>query len=313
MDITLNRLRARDPYWSKESVVYSDIEKFTKLIAELPFQGEEEDRKYGFAHCSHTDEVIYGLFVQKYPKTVTDYNTDTKIEESQEIRDTGEYLFIFFPKTYELYLQAKRSSDLPGTTQIIKKFVVLWKMAAADDGKFLISTFDYTQDEVDRSRILDIFYIEAESISELELEDFDRNLILEQKKVRGGKYQTYFNPIDEYQPAMEEAALRFGNNADKVMVKAKQGESFKKDPIVRAMLEGSRKPIKIVYKKDSVTHTEYGLTKKKEIITIDSGDFDLENQIAPILEKLKGTDTLRKIKQGNVSSQQTELFSEDSD
>ncbi len=310
MDITLNRLKARDPYWGADKVELGDIEKFTDLLSKQPFEGEDEDRKYGFAHCGHTNDAIYGLFVQKYPKVVTDY-TETKLEESQKIRDTGEYLFVFYPRKYELYLQAKRSADLPGTTQIIKKFVGLWKLiASSSDGKFLVSTFDYTQDEVDRGRILEIFYTEADSVSELELEDFDRNLVLEEKRLRGDKYQTYFNPIDAYQPAMEEAALRFGNNTEKVSVKAKQGESFKKDPIVRAMLEGSRKPIKIVYKKDSVVRTEYGLTKKKEVITIDSGDYDLENQIGSILEKLQGADTLRTVRRSN--NEQIDMFNNES-
>jgi len=309
MDITLNRLIARGPLWSAEGVTHQDIDKLVLGMLTLPFQGDEDDRKYGFAHCGRKDDVLYGMFVQKFPKTITDYNPETKEEINQAIRDTGEYLFVFYPKKYELYLQAKRSYDLPGTTEIIKRFVGVMKLAVGAKGKFLVSTFDYTEDEVDRNRILDIFYKEADTVTELELEDFDRQLIIDQKAARGDKYQTYFNPIDEYQPAMEAAALRFGSNTEKVTVKAKKNESFKKDPIVRAMLEGSRKPVRIVYKKDSEIHTEYGITKKKEIITIESSDFDLENQIDGILARLEGVDTLRLTKTNNLkNSNQTELF-----
>lgn len=224
MDVTLNRLIARKPLWGAEKVTPQAVSKFTKILREQPFSGDVEDRKFGFAQCGNTDEVIYGLFVQKFPKVIIDYKGEEKQEERQKIRDTGEYLFIFYPKRFELYLQARRSRDLPGTTEIIQKFVSLWRFAASDGGMFLVDTFDYTRDIVDRDRIVKIFYEEADAITELELEGFDRSLIDEQKRLRGGGYQTYFNPIDEYQPAMDEAAYRFGKNADKVTVKAKAGE-----------------------------------------------------------------------------------------
>jgi hypothetical protein len=310
MEITLNRLRARSPRWNAENVTHQDIDSLVTKMLEQPFEGSDDDYKYGFAHCGRKDDVLYGLFVQKFPKKVTDYNPQTKEETTQAIRDSGAYLFIFYPKRYELYLQARRSADLPGTTEIIKRFVGLMKLAVGINGKFMATTFDYTEDEVDRGHIVDIFYNQADSITELELEDFDRQLVYEQKNERGNIIQTYFNPIDEYQPAMEEAALRFGTNAERVIVKAKRNENFKKDPIVRAMLEGSRKPVRIVYKKDSETHTEYGVTKKKEIISIESDEFDLDNQIDTILARLEGSDTLRQVDRRARNDQQTGLFGE---
>lgn len=297
--------------WSAENVTTEDIENLKDKMLAQPFQGDDEDRKFGFAQCGRRDDVLYGLFVQKFPKKIRDYNDETKEETSQSIRDSGEYLFLFYPKRYELYLQARRSSDLPGTTDIIKKFVGVMKMAVGTNGKFHATTFDYTEDEVDRERIVQIFYEEADAVTELELEDFDRNYIYEQKQARGNKYQTYFNPIDEYQPAMEAAALRFGNNTDKATIKAKQGESFKKDPIARAMLEGSRKPVRIVYKKDSEIYTEYGLTKRKEVITIESDEFDLEHQIDSIIQRLEGVDTLRQRKSQDNNKTQINLFDDE--
>lgn len=89
-----------------------------------------------------------------------------------------------------------------------------------------------------------------------------------------------------------------------------KGESFKKDPIVRAMLESAKKPIKIVYRKDEAVHTEYGLTKSKQVITIDSGDYNLEEQIGPILDKLSGADTLRKSALKS-NSRQIDIFNDE--
>lgn len=308
MEITLNRLKARSPRWSTEAVTQPAIDGLVTKMLELPFQGEDEDRMFGFAHCGSKEDVLYGIFVQKFPKRITDYNPDTKEETNQEIRDTGEYLFIFYPKRHELYLQTKRSADLPATSEIIKRFVSVMKLANGSSGMFMLDIFDYTEDEVDRNRIVDIFYNIADKITELDLEDFDRQLVYDQKRERGDRHQTYFNPIDDYQPAMEEAALRFGTNTEKVSVKAKRNENFKKDPIVRAMLEGSRRPTKIVYQKDSEIITEYGVTKKKEVITIESDDFDLENQIDTILAKLESSDTLRRQGQAGQDSNQAELF-----
>lgn len=308
MNITLNRLKAHSPYWDADSITSEDIQQLEKNLTDLPFAGEEEDRKFGFAHCGSKNGVVYGLFIQKYPKVATDYNSDTKEETVQKVRDSGKYLFIFYPNRYELYLQAKRSSDLPSTDEITRKFVELWRLAN-QTSKFMLTNFEPTEDEYDRDKIVKIFYEEADVVMELEMEGFDRNLVYEQKQLRGGVHQTYFNPIDEYQPAMEEGALRFGQNTEKASVRAKKGENFKKDAIVRAMLESSRKPTKIVYRKDSVAHTEYGVTKKKEVISIEASDLDIESHIDSIIARLNDTDTLRRadhVKQRN--SDQTDIF-----
>ncbi len=259
----------------------------------LPFQGDEDDRLYGFAHCNARDNIIYGLFIQKFPKKITDYDAQTKEEHDQILTDTGEYLFIFFPNRYELYLQTKRSVDLPPQDQIIRRFIGAFQLAV-ERRKFFFTALDVTEDEVNRERIVELFYQEADTVTELELEDFDRQLVYDEKRKREGRMQTYFNPIEDYQPAMEEAALRLGNNAQKISMKAKQGQSFKKDPIARAALEASRKPVKITYSKNSEVHTEYGLTKKKEIVTVEATDFDLENQIEGIMRQIAGRDTLRR-------------------
>ncbi|GEM_PF-2984967 len=308
MNITLNRLKAHNPYWDADSLVDEDIQQLEANLRNLPFAGDEEDRKFGFAQCGSKNGVVYGLFIQKYPKVATDYNSDTKEETIQKVRDSGKYLFIFYPSRYELYLQAKRSSDLPSTDEITRKFVELWRIAN-QEGKFLLTNFEPTEDEYNRDKIVKIFYEEADVVMELELEGFDKNLVYEQKQLRGGGHQTYFNPIDEYQPAMEEGALRFGQNTEKAIVKAKKGENFKKDAIVRAMLEGSRKPTKIVYQKDSISHTEYGVTKKKEVISIEASDLNLEAHIDSIIARLNDTDTLRRADSTRRrNSNQTNMF-----
>ena len=156
-------------------------------------------------------------------------------------------------------------------------------------------------------KIVDIFYHQADSVIELEFEDFDKDLI-EFQKVERGRRQTYFNPIEEYQEAAEAGALRFATNAEKAHMKAKQGESFKKDPIARAMLEGSKKPTKIVYTKDLSIITQYGVTRSKETISIPS-ELDIENseQILGIISCLVGGENNRSIERSENNPDQTKL------
>jgi len=293
MEITLYRYRTRNSRWNGQDFTFEELQDLAASMNLLPFQGDEEDRQFGFAHCAARENIIYGLFVQKFPKKITDYDSQTKEELNQILTDTGEYLFLFFPDRYELYLQTKRSADLPSQDQMVKRFIGAFQLAVANR-KFFFTAIDVTEDEIDRERILELFYKESDAVTELELEDFDRQLVYEEKSKRNGQIQTYFNPIDKYQPAMEEAALRLGNNAQKISMKAKQGQSFKKDPIARAALEASRKPVKITYSKDSEVHVEYGLTKKKEVLTIEASDFDLDDQIEGILRQIAGRDTLRR-------------------
>jgi hypothetical protein len=110
----------------------------------------------------------------------------------------------------------------------------------------------------------------------MEFSDFDGAFVKEQKRKRNGQLQTYFNPIEEYQEAMEEGSIRFGNHVDYSKVKAKKNESLKKDPIIRAMLEASKKPIKIIYEKDSVMYTDSGVKKQKEKLTLEGENYNLE-------------------------------------
>jgi hypothetical protein len=292
MDVTLYRYRTTGSKWDSISILDDEIIECAQTITEYPFQGDSHETEYGFAHCGVYEDVIYGLFVQKFPKKLTDYDGETKEEREKIEIDSGEYLFLFFPKTYEIYLQSKRSSELPKSDAIRSRFLFTLKQSLSKS-KFFFNDMHETQDEVKRDRIVDIFYNEADVISELELEDFDEQLIIEQELARGKK-QTYFNPIEEFQEAGKETAIRFAQNTKRVSMKAKPGKNYKKDVVARAALEGSRKPVKIVYKKGSETITTYGLTKSKEIISIEAEDFDLDNQISNILAKMSNNDYQKK-------------------
>lgn len=287
MDVTLYRYRVDGANWSRESTDEISLSVLVQAMMELPFQGEDEERQYGFAHCGVLNGVVYGLYVQKFPKVLTDYDKDTKQEIKQDSVDSGEYLFVCRLKEYEIHLQNKRSSDLADKVEILKRFSALLKMAM-NATKFMFSSLTEAQDEVDRDRVVKIFYEEADTILEMDFADFDISLIEEEKQKRGGAIQKYFNPIEEYQPAMQEAAIRMATNAEKTSVKAKKGGNLKKDPITRAMLEVSRKPMKIVYIKEENEYTDSAVTKRKEVISIEGGDLDLSDaqQVQDIFTKL---------------------------
>lgn len=305
MDVTLYRYKTKEPKWDSETIDTTALLALTKAMNELPFQGDSEgQRRYGFAQCGVYEKIVYGLFVQKFPKKLTDYDPDTKEEKIQTLPDSGEFLFLFFPDRYEWYFQTKRSADLPPQETIINRLIGVTKLSVIESRtRFNFSTLEQTRDEVDRQQIVELFYGDVDEVTEIELEGFDSQLVRDEKRKRGGKHQKYFNPIEEYQEAMEEATLRLGNNAEKVTMKAKKGHSFKKDPIARAALEASRKPIKIVYTKGNETHTQYGITKKKEILRIDAGDYNLENQIEGIVAQISGRKITTQKKQLNGDDQ----------
>jgi len=293
MDITIYRYRIIGSSWGSEVINSEIASKLGIALMEQPLYGDDPETQFGFTQCNSSENLCYGLFVQKFPTTLIDYDAITKVEERKESIDTGEYLFILDLSAYEVYLQTKKSSKLPNKDEILKRFISLLKFVM---NKSLNLGFEYlkeTVDEIDRDKVMTIFYTEAEKVTELELEDFDLNLIEEQKRVRGRR-QTYFNPIEAYQEAMEAGAIRLSQHAEKTYVRAKPGEDLKKDPITRAMLEGSRKPVKITYVKEGETHTEFGVTKSKEKITVEGEDYDLVNQIGGILSSLMGTEKKKK-------------------
>lgn len=285
MNITLYRYEIKGAKWSPESLDQPDLEKAQEDMIKLPFQGREDESKYGIASCLVGEDIIYGTFVQKFPTTLTHFDSDTKEESTVDENDTGIYIFIIFPKDLIIYLQAKRSGDLPSKEEILNRFIMVMKLANQNN-KLLFDGLDSAEDYVDRDKIVDIFYNQAEAVTELNLEGFDPDIIHKQRKKRGRR-QTYFNPKEEWQEAAEEEAIRFAENTDKVNIKAKQGQSFKKDPVARVMLEGSAKPSKIVYRKNSETITQYGITRSKEVIFIPT-DFNLDEDFEEIISYLKG-------------------------
>lgn len=288
MDVTIYRYRIKQANWGAEKINEALTINIASSLTEQPFIGEFDESKYGFAQCISREKNVIGVFVQKFPTTLIDYDPITKDEIQKNVVDCGEYLFVLDFENYDIYLQSKRSTDLPNKEEIKKRFTSLLKLILVEKLSMIFSHLEETQDEVNREHIVELFYTESDKVIELDLDDFDINLINDQKRARGGKRQTYFNPIEEYQEAMEAAAIRLSEHADKTYIRAKKGESLKKDPIARAMLEGSRKPIKITYIKDGITYTEYGVTKNKLEISIEGDNFKLIEQVNNIVANIFG-------------------------
>ena len=183
---------------------------------------------------------------------------------------------------------------MPNHTRIEKLFTDLLKYVFHGIS-FTFSELIQTEDKINRDRIVEIFYKKADEVLEMEFTDFDKNLIKTEKEKRNGNLQKYFNPKEEYQEAMEEAAILGAEHINIAKLKAKQGCDLKKDPITRAMLEGSRQPTKIVYKKESHEFTDSAVRKQKEVISIEGTvfDFNTNEQIKNILSKLPNFDVVQ--------------------
>jgi hypothetical protein len=283
MELTVHRYQITGANWD-EPFDQASYESIIKEMNLLPFQEQETENMYGFASCAHLNNAIYGLFIQKHPQILTDYDPKTKVEIKQTLVDSGQYLFIINPNNREIYFQHKRSADLPTTSQILQRFVDILRLVFSKTNKYIFTDLTPIKEEIDREKIVNIFYKESDEVLEMEFTDFDAELINSEKTKRDGKRQLYFNPKEEYQEGMEEAAIILATNAERASIKAKQGSNLKKDPITRAMLEGSRSPTKIVYKRESTVYTDYSITKDREILTIESTD--MIASIESIIERL---------------------------
>lgn len=288
MNATIYRYKIIGANWGKGVMTESLLKQIADLLMKQRFYGDVTETQFGFTQCDYKDGKIFGLFVQKYPTTLIDYDSITKEEIKNPTIDCGEYLFVLNLVEYEIFLQARKSSDLPAREEINRRFVSLLVPVLYSLKYYSFKDIEVTQDEVDRDRMVSIFYEKSDRVIELEFDEFDINLIQEEKRKRGGKRQTYFNPKEEYQEALEESAIRLAQHADKASIKAKQGENLKSDPITRAMLEASRKPVKIVYTYENEQYTEFGVNKSKEVITVEGDSFNLNEQIENIFANIFG-------------------------
>lgn len=279
MDATIYRYKIIRANWGAGVMTESFLKQIAVLLMKQPFKGDDKKTQFGFTQCGYKNGKVFGLFVQKYPTTLIDYNPITKEEIKNPTIDCGEYLFVLNLTEYEIFLQARKHSDLPSREEIKRRFISLLIPVLYSLNQYSFRDIEVTQDEVDRDRIVSIFYEKSDRVIELEFDEFDINLIQEEKRKRGGRRQTYFNPKEEYQEALEESAIRLAQHADKASIKAKEGENLKSDPITRAMLEASRKPVKIVYTYENEQYTEFGVNKSKEKITVEGDSFNLNDQI----------------------------------
>ena len=309
MDITLYRYKARRANWTKESATIKFAEQLVEALIKLPFYGDNPEQQFGFANCVNWEKIVFGLFIQKFSKKLTDYDPKTKEEIIHDEIDSGKYLFIIDLENHEIFLQNKRSADLPKHEIIVRKFTELLKLALSKTNH-IFNKLEITQDIIDREKIISIFYDIADEVTEIECTDFDPGLILEEKKKRG-KRQIYFNPKEEYQEAMEEAAIKIASSADKASIKAKEGGNLKKDPISRALLEGAKQPTKIVYKKEKEEFTDSAVTRRKEVVYIEGLEIDLKNeeQVSNILKKLFNNETqINKVKKTKGDDRQKTML-----
>lgn len=287
MNATIYRYKIIGANWGDSVMTEALLEKIAVLLMEHPFYGDEAETQFGFTQCDYKDGKIFGLFIQKYSAILIDYDPVTKAEIKKSTIDCGEYLFVLNLTEYEIFFQTRKSSDLPSNEEINRRFVGQLKLVLHSIN-YGFEYIEVTQDKTDRDKIVSIFYEISDRVLELEFDEFDINLIEEEKKKRGGKRQVYFNPKEEYQEALEESAIRLAKHTDKASIKAKQGENLKNDPITRAMLEVSRKPIKIVYTCENEQYTEFGVTKRKEVIAVEGDSFNLIDQIENIFSNIFG-------------------------
>ena len=93
MELTVHRYHITGANWDEpfDQSSYQDIIQEMNL---LPFQGQESESMFGFARCARLNNAIYGLFIQKHPQILTDYDPTTNKEIKQTLVDSGEYLFI---------------------------------------------------------------------------------------------------------------------------------------------------------------------------------------------------------------------------
>lgn len=291
MDITLYRYLLSGATWD-QTFNDNDFIALVNILNTTPFQGDDEERKYGFVQCLQYEASIYGLFIQKYPEKLMDYDDNTKEQMVSESINSEEYLFIFTPNKLDLYLQARRNKDLPSRTVIKTRFEEMLKFHLSEIKKGFDDLVK-AKDEYDREEALRIFYEISDTVLELDLSEFDEELVNHEYK-RRGKFQTYWNPKDEYQEAGHDAAVKFAKNASRSSIKAKRDQSLKKDPVTRIMLEGSRKPQRIVYTKENETITKDLVHRSKERLYLEDDKYDLEAQVESISHQLKGI--IKKIK-----------------
>jgi hypothetical protein len=286
MEITLYRYIFQGATWAQSGDLVSRAQRLAEKLNESTLQGDEPADQFGFIRCGAVGTYVYGIFVQRFLTHIRDVDSVTKAELSEDTTNRGDYLFIIALHKHEAWLQARRHSELPSRERIELRFKELLQLVMGQVGMGFSEIAD-THDITDRDRIVHIFYQEADRVTAMEFTDFDPVIIESQKRLRGGTRQKYFNPIEEYQEAMEESAIRFARNVERSEVKAKEGADLRKDPLTRAMLEGSRVPSKITYTKNSEVISESGVTRRKLVITVEGGVSEhLDDKIGSILARL---------------------------
>lgn len=284
LSITLYRYMITNANWLSNANFISMREEVKKAIISSLFQGDDLNAQYGFAHCQIIDNKVCGLFIQKFEEILTDYGPNKDEIKKVEV-NSGKYVFVISLETFEIFLQAKKSPNLPTKDEILNRFISTLRLVF-NDTNYMFSSLRLVEERIDRDKIVDIFYKQADAVVEMQFRDFDLNLIAEEKVKRKGKTQKYFNPIEEYNEAMDDASIKFARNAEFTKVKAKQGGDLRKDPMTRGMLEGSRNPVKITYIKEGEPIHDSAMTKNKETLIVEGEAEDVVRCLPTIVRDL---------------------------
>lgn len=285
-EITLCKYDINISNWESGFITSKLLLDIKQSILKYPFKGVDP-HSYGLVEPIIKDDYLFFKFIHKFPTVLIDYIPETKEEKRTDVLDSADFYVILNLNNLKIYIQSRRSSEFPKKNIILKRVqeVVLDILL---ENNLIFEKFTESKILYDREKLVKIFYEQADEILEIEFSNFDSDLIIEEKKRRNNKRQVYFNPIEAYNEAMEESAIRLADNAESALIKAKENGNLKKDPITRAMLEGSREPQKMTYTKNGALFHCSSIANNKEKIDINESD-DIDLRIKKIIEKIEGT------------------------
>ena len=205
-EITLYRYNIFQNYWDENSLTNELLVAISEALNERPFFGNSNNDSFGFLNCGVYEKIIYGHFIQKFSSLAIDYDSETKEEIQTPFIDSADHYFFADLIKLEIVLQAKRAGEIPSRDVILERFKGSFNLVLDSVLRKTFAGLAEAPEEVDREKIVKIFYEDAQKVIQMEFEEFDSELITEEKRKRNGKRQTYFNPREEFQEAMEEGA-----------------------------------------------------------------------------------------------------------
>ena len=255
--------------------------------------------------------IIYWYFVKYYNEHIkTIENPDWKYVQTSEW-----YLFLYFLDDNRIVFQHKKWIwDKPWISQVLWNYIIYYinTLKLAD-----LKRPDWWEKEElwrERKEFLEIFFDKNNKITYLELENFDKNLLLYQKSQNNISKYTYFNPkFDEWDTALQTEEKQI-ENLQYLKVEAKPGKSVSKVPACRIWMASSSSPKKMKFLREKSNIEEVFVEKWKSNIEeiIDSNTeinfVYIENIITTIYNTVKWKKALAKWEMQDWEWNQQKLF-----